>query len=75
MIQASATRALANGATLNKVIDLVREVSPTIAAPIVMFTYYNPIYQRGVDAFAGTSRRRGRRGCSCRIFRSRRRTR
>ena len=59
MIQASATRALANGATLNKVIDLVREVSPTIAAPIVMFTYYNPIYQRGVDAFCGTSRRRG----------------
>ena len=51
VIQASATRALANGATLNKVIDLVREVSPTIAAPIVMFTYYNPIYQRGVDAF------------------------
>jgi len=51
VIQASATRALANGATLNKVIDLLREVSPTIAAPIVMFTYYNPIYQRGVDAF------------------------
>jgi len=51
VIQASATRALANGATLNKVIDLVREVSPTMRAPIVMFTYYNPIYQRGVDKF------------------------
>ena len=47
VIQAAATRALANGATLNKVIDLVREMTPQIKAPIVMFTYYNPIYQRG----------------------------
>jgi tryptophan synthase alpha chain len=39
VIQASATRALNAGATMNKVIDLVREVSPTIKAPIVMFTY------------------------------------
>ena len=33
VIQAAATRALENGATLNKVIDLVREMTPQIKAP------------------------------------------
>ena len=32
-------------------IDLTRKVSPTIKAPIVLFTYYNPIYQRGFENF------------------------
>ena len=49
--QASATRALASGTTLQKVIDLVARVAPTIKAPLVLFTYYNPIYQRGFEAF------------------------
>jgi len=50
-IQAAATRALANGVTLDRVLDLVREVSPEIQAPIVLFTYYNPILHRGVETF------------------------
>ena len=32
-------------------IDLTRKVSPTIKAPVVLFTYYNPIYQRGFENF------------------------
>ena len=32
-------------------IDLVKRVSPGIRAPIVLFTYYNPIYQRGFETF------------------------
>ena len=32
-------------------IDLVARVAPTIKAPLVLFTYYNPIYQRGFEAF------------------------
>ena len=47
----AATRALASGTTLQKVIDLVARVAPTIKAPLVLFTYYNPIYQRGFDVF------------------------
>jgi len=62
VIQAAATRALANGATLNKVIDLVREMTPQIKAPIVMFTYYNPIYQRGVDKFCADIAAAGAKG-------------
>lgn len=61
-IQAAATRALNNGATLNKVIDLVREVSPTIKAPIVMFTYYNPIFQRGIERFCADIAKAGAKG-------------
>ena len=49
--QASATRALAAGTTLNKVIALLKKTSPTIKAPIVLFTYYNPIYQKGFEVF------------------------
>ena len=49
--QAAATRALEAGTTLQKVIDLTRKVSPTIKAPVVLFTYYNPIYQRGFENF------------------------
>lgn len=49
--QASATRALASDTTLPKVIDLVARVSPNVKAPIVLFTYYNPIYQRGFETF------------------------
>jgi tryptophan synthase alpha chain len=62
VIQAAATRALENGATLNKVIDLVREMTPQIKAPIVMFTYYNPIYQRGVDTFCADIAAAGAKG-------------
>ena len=49
--QAAATRALEAGTTLDQVIDLVARVTPDVSAPIVLFTYYNPIYQRGFEPF------------------------
>jgi tryptophan synthase alpha chain len=51
VIQAAATRALAKGVTLNQVLDLVKTVSPSLQAPIILFTYYNPILNRGIDTF------------------------
>ncbi|MEM9214782.1 MAG: tryptophan synthase subunit alpha [Cyanobacteria bacterium P01_F01_bin.150] len=51
VIQAAATRALENGVTLDNVLDLVKELSPSMQAPIVLFTYYNPILNRGIDTF------------------------
>ena len=50
-IQAAATRALEGGTTLKKVIAMLKKTSPTIRAPIVLFTYYNPIYQKGFEQF------------------------
>ena len=50
-IQAAATRALANGTRLDDVLALVQRVSPELSAPIVLFTYYNPILNRGIEQF------------------------
>ncbi|MFO8041252.1 MAG: tryptophan synthase subunit alpha [Sodalinema sp.] len=50
-IQAAATRALKQGVRLDDVLDIVRTVGPEISAPIVLFTYYNPILHRGIEAF------------------------
>jgi tryptophan synthase alpha chain len=51
IIQAAATRALQRGTRLEDVLDVVKEVSPTIQAPIILFTYYNPILKRGIETF------------------------
>jgi tryptophan synthase alpha chain len=51
VIQAAATRALARGIKLNDVIQMVAEVSPQLQAPIILFTYYNPILNLGVREF------------------------
>ncbi|HEY9689232.1 MAG TPA: tryptophan synthase subunit alpha [Coleofasciculaceae cyanobacterium] len=50
-IQAAATRALAHGTRLDDVLALVQQVSPELTAPIVLFTYYNPILNRGIEQF------------------------
>ena len=51
VIQAAATRALRKGVKLEDVLRIVKEAQPDIKAPIILFTYYNPIFYRGVDAF------------------------
>lgn len=50
-IQAAATRALKKGVKLEDVLEIVKRVSPKIAVPIILFTYYNPIYYRGPETF------------------------
>lgn len=52
VIQAAAGRALANGVTLTTVIELVREVRTSgLELPLVLMTYYNPVYKYGVERF------------------------
>jgi len=51
VIQNAATRALDKGTNLDQVIDLVRRVSPSTSAALVLFTYFNPIMRRGMDRF------------------------
>ncbi|NER84635.1 MAG: tryptophan synthase subunit alpha [Leptolyngbya sp. SIO1D8] len=51
VIQAAATRALQRGTTLDDVLGLVQSVAPELTAPIILFTYYNPILNRGIDQF------------------------
>lgn len=51
VIQGAATRALERGTTLDKVIEMLASVAPSLKAPVVLFTYYNPIMRRGMDSF------------------------
>lgn len=51
VIQAAACRSLGNGTTLEKVLTMLREVGPSLSAPVVLFTYYNPILKRGPEVF------------------------
>lgn len=51
VIQAAATRALQKGVKLADVLALVEQVHREIKAPIILFTYYNPIFHQGVEVF------------------------
>lgn len=51
VIQAAATRALQQGVTLDQVLGVVKAVAPDLRAPLILFTYYNPILNRGIDTF------------------------
>ncbi|MBW4452699.1 MAG: tryptophan synthase subunit alpha [Nostoc indistinguendum CM1-VF10] len=62
VIQAAATRALQNGTKLEQVLEMLQVVSPNLKAPIILFTYYNPILHRGIKPFLGKIAAAGVRG-------------
>lgn len=51
VIQAAATRALQKGTRFDAVLEMVANMTPKLQAPIILFTYYNPILYRGVEPF------------------------
>jgi tryptophan synthase alpha chain len=51
VIQRATERAIAVGATLSKVLDMVGSLRAQISAPLVLFTYANPVLKMGLDAF------------------------
>ncbi|MBH8572552.1 tryptophan synthase subunit alpha [Nostocaceae cyanobacterium CENA369] len=62
VIQAAATRALQKGTTLEQVLEMLQIVSPSLKAPIILFTYYNPILYRGIKPFLAEVAAAGVRG-------------
>ena len=50
-IQAAAQRALDGGTTLHTVIDLVSSLRATTQIPIILMTYYNPVFKYGDGKF------------------------
>jgi len=50
-IQQAAQRALDEGVTLKRVIDLVSELRAATQIPIILMTYYNPIFKYGEERF------------------------
>ena len=61
-IQRASERALKAGATLAKVLDLVREIRKSSEVPLVLFSYYNPVFQMGLEKFAATAANLGADG-------------
>lgn len=59
VIQRATERALAAGTTLARVLDLAADLAPTVAAPLVLFTYANPVVRMGTEAFAARAARSG----------------
>jgi tryptophan synthase alpha chain len=51
IIQEASRKALASGVTLDKILQLVADISSDLKAPLVLFTYYNPILSRGMEKF------------------------
>ncbi len=51
VIQAAATRALHRGTRLEQVLGMVKEVRPELKTPLILFTYFNPIYHQGIKPF------------------------
>ena len=59
-VQASSLRALANGASLQSTLSLVRAFRATDDnTPIILMGYYNPIYIYGVEAFLADAKEAG----------------
>ena len=52
VIQRSSERALARGVTLETVLDVVRRIRERSALPLLLFSYFNPLLQRGLERLA-----------------------
>lgn len=50
-IQAASTRALESGVTPRDVLDIAREIGQKFSTPLVILTYYNPIFRMGLKRF------------------------
>jgi tryptophan synthase alpha chain len=61
-IQRASERALRSGTTLAGVLDLVRKLRARTPVPLVLFSYFNPVLQMGLEKFAGSAAKAGADG-------------
>ena len=59
VIQRATERALASGVTLAQVLGMLKTLRPSIAAPMVIFSYANPILRMGLDRFVTEAKAAG----------------
>jgi tryptophan synthase alpha chain len=59
VIQRATERALAQGVTLTQVLGMLRALRPAISAPVVIFSYANPILRMGLDRFVSEAKAAG----------------
>jgi len=63
--QRAAMRALAAGAGLSGILELIARQRDQLGVPIVLFSYYNPIHARGLERFAEQAAASGVDGVLC----------
>lgn len=59
VIQRATERALAAGTTLAGVLAMLKTLRPSVSAPVVIFSYANPILRMGLDHFVSEARSAG----------------
>jgi tryptophan synthase alpha chain len=62
VIQRASERALRSGTTLTGVLEMVRSVRADTQVPLVIFSYFNPVLQMGLEKFADAARSAGADG-------------
>jgi len=62
VIQRASERGLQSGATLGRILEKLPGWRKGVQAPIILFSYYNPILQYGLDGFARDARAAGAAG-------------
>ncbi len=62
VIQAAATRSLQRGTNLERILSLLEELKGKINAPLIIFSYVNPILRHGIPNFLEKIYDRGARG-------------
>ncbi len=62
VIQRASERALRGGTTLRKVVEWLPRWREAVRVPIILFGYYNPVLQYGLDDFASAASRAGAAG-------------
>ena len=55
VIQRASERALRSGTTLHGVLDLVKRLRTKTQVPLLLFSYYNPVLQMGLEKFASAA--------------------
>src|SRR5664279_4852594 len=61
-IQRASERALKSGTSLHGVLELVRRIRVSSQVPLVLFSYFNPIVQMGLEKFAADAEASGADG-------------
>jgi tryptophan synthase alpha chain len=59
VIQRASERALRGGTTLRRILERFPSWRKAVGAPVILFSYYNPILQYGLEKFAATAARAG----------------